>query len=256
MFNFDFLENKFRTNLSVLNICIDIGNTNAKLGFFDKDELVEIKQNVGERGIIKIIESYKPEHVFIGSVRKGIVRIIEKSAKLTNTLVLNQHTKLPIQNIYNTPHTLGVDRIAAAVGANYLHKNRNCLTVDLGTCITYDFIDKSGTYHGGGISPGVEMRLKAMHKFTSRLPVVSFKGQADLIGKTTKECMLSGGVVGATAEIEGIISRYRQFFDDLAIIFCGGDAFFFESKIKDDIFALPNLVLIGLNQILRFNLND
>ena len=239
-----------------MNICIDIGNTNAKLGFYSANELVEVKQNVGDRGIIKFIEEQKPEHVFIASVRKGIGKIVEKSRKIADTLLLDHQTKLPVRSLYGTPHTLGVDRIAAAVGANFLHQHRNCLTIDLGTCITYDLIDKSGVYHGGGISPGVEMRLKAMHKFTSKLPVVAFKGNPELIGKTTKECMLSGAVNGTSAELEGIIFCYKQFFDDLAIIFCGGDAFFFESKIKDDIFALPNLVLVGLNQVLRFNLND
>jgi type III pantothenate kinase len=128
--------------------------------------------------------------------------------------------------------------------------------VDIGTCITYDLIDESGTYHGGGISPGIEMRLKAMHKFTSKLPIITFNGSTELIGKTTKQCMLSGVANGTIAEIEGILYRYKQFFEDLTIIFCGGGSKFFETKIKEHIFAVPNLVLIGLNRILRYNLND
>lgn len=239
-----------------MNICIDIGNTNAKLGFFSKNELLEVKQNVADRGIIKIIKEHNPAQVIIASVRKGIGNIVDRSSKISNTLVLNHMTPIPFTSLYNTPQTLGVDRIAGVVGSGFLHKNKNCLIIDMGTCITYDFIDKSGSYHGGGISPGVEMKLKAMHKFTSKLPVVAAKDQPDLIGKTTKECMLSGAVNGTIAELEGIIDRYRQFFNDLTIIFCGGDAIFFESKIKDHIFAVPNLVLIGLNQILSFNLND
>lgn len=239
-----------------MNICIDIGNTNAKLGFFSEDELLEVKLNVADRGIIKMIKEHNPEHVIISSVRKGIGNIVVRSSKICDTLVLNHLTRLPFNNLYKTPQTLGVDRIAAVVGAGFLHNNKNCLIIDLGTCITYDLIDKSGSYHGGGISPGVEMKLKAMHKFTSKLPIVSATSQPELIGKTTKECMLSGAINGTIAELEGIIDRYRQFFDGLTIIFCGGDAFFFESKIKDHIFAFPNLVLVGLNQILRFNLND
>ncbi len=239
-----------------MNICIDIGNTNAKLGFFSKNELLEVKQNVADREIIKIIKEHNPDQLIIASVRKGIGNIVERSSKISKTLVLNHLTPLPINNLYKTPQTLGVDRIAAVAGAGFLHKNKNCLIIDMGTCITYDLIDKSGSYHGGGISPGVEMKLKAMHKFTSKLPIVAAKGLPDLIGKTTKECMLSGAVHGTISELEGIIDRYRQFFDDLTIIFCGGDAIFFESKIKDHIFAVPNLVLVGLNQILRFSLND
>jgi type III pantothenate kinase len=239
-----------------LNICIDIGNTNAKLGFFTKNELLEVKQNVADRGIIKIIKEHNPAQVIIGSVRKGIGNIVERSAKISNTLVLNHLTPIPFESLYKTPQTLGVDRVAAVTGAGFLHQNKNCLVIDMGTCITYDLIDKSGTYHGGGISPGIEMKLKAMHKFTSKLPIVAKVGDQDLIGKTTRECMQSGAINGTIAEVEGIIERYRQFYDNLTIILCGGDAIFFESKIKDHIFAFPNLVLVGLNQILRFNLND
>jgi type III pantothenate kinase len=239
-----------------LNICIDIGNTNAKLGFFNKNELLEVKQNVADRGIIKIIKEHNPAQVIIGSVRKGIGNIVERSAKISNTLVLSHLTPIPFESLYKTPQTLGVDRVAAVTGAGFLHQNKNCLVIDMGTCITYDLIDKSGTYHGGGISPGIEMKLKAMHKFTSKLPIVAKAGGQELIGKTTRECMQSGAINGTIAEVEGIIERYRQFYDNLTIILCGGDAIFFESKIKDHIFAFPNLVLVGLNQILRFNLND
>ncbi|MCK5104718.1 MAG: type III pantothenate kinase [Cyclobacteriaceae bacterium] len=239
-----------------MNICIDIGNTKAKIGFFSNNELLEVKQNITDRGIIKIIKAHNPEHVVISSVRKGIGKIVESCSKTADTIVFDHLTPVPVKSLYKTPQTLGVDRIAAVVGAALLYKHQNCLIIDMGTCITYDLIDKSATYHGGGISPGVDMRMKAMHKFTSRLPVIAAKGQPKLIGKTTKECMLSGAIIGTQAELEGIINRYKQFFDDLAIIFCGGDANFFETKIKDHIFAIPNLVLIGLNQILRFNLND
>ena len=239
-----------------MNICIDIGNTNAKLGFFRGNDLQEIRQNVSDREIVRIIKEHKPKHVLLSSVRKGIGKIVEGSSKISKTLVLNYLTPLPIQNLYETPRTLGVDRIAVVVGAGFLYKNQNCLIIDMGTCITYDVIDKSGIYHGGGISPGVDMKLKGLHKFTSKLPVVAAEGEPELIGKTTKTCMLSGVINGTIAELEGMILRYEQFFDDLTIIICGGDAIFFESKIKGHIFALPNLVLVGLNQILRFNLND
>ncbi len=238
-----------------MNICIDIGNTSAKLGVFKEDALQSVMPNVSDRGLIKAIEWHKPEHVLIGTVRKGISKIIERASKISDIVVLNHGIPLPIQNLYGTPKTLGVDRIAVAVAANYLYPRNNCLIVDVGTCITYDLIDESGAYQGGGISPGVEMRLKAMHKFTSKLPVVASHGKPELIGKTTKECMLSGAINGTIAEINGIIGQYHQFYDNLTILFCGGGAIFFESKIKDHIFAIPNLVLIGLNQILRYNLN-
>ena len=226
------------------------------MGFFNNDELSEVKLNLTDRGIIKVIKEHGPENVFLSSVRRGIGKVVDEVKKVSNTILLHHDTKVPFQSLYKTPKTLGVDRIAAVVGAKFLYNRQNCLVIDLGTCITYDLIDKSGAYHGGGISPGIDMKLKAMHKFTSKLPLIAAKGSPELIGKTTKECMLSGAINGTIAELEGIIDRYKQFFDDLNIIFCGGDAFFFESKIKGHIFALPNLVLIGLNQILRFNLND
>lgn len=238
-----------------MNLCIDIGNTSAKIGFFDQDKLLEVKYKVSDRGIIKLVTENRPDHILLSSVRKGIGKIVAKSRKASDTLVLDYTTPVPVVSQYNSQHTLGVDRIASVVGANFLYPEKNCLVVDLGTCITYDLVDRAGVYHGGGISPGLDMRLKAMHKFTSKLPLISSNGNPELIGKTTKECMQSGAVHGTIAELEGIISRYRQFFQDLVIILCGGDAIFFESKIKDHIFALPNLVLIGLNQILRFNLN-
>jgi len=238
-----------------LNLCIDIGNTNAKLGFFDDVKLIEHCQVLHDRHILKILKEKQPENVLICSVRKGIGKIIEKSVKTTNTILLNHETPIPIKSTYDTPETLGVDRIASVVGASYLFKNKNCLVIDLGTCITYDLIDYSSTFHGGGISPGVDMRLRSMHKFTSKLPIVAPKGMPELIGKNTRECMLSGAINGTIAELAGIIDRYGQYFEDLHIILCGGGANFFESKIKGHIFAIPNLVLIGLNQVLRFNLH-
>jgi len=239
-----------------LNICIDIGNTNAKIGFFDHADLVEVIPNVTDRKIEKIIKDRNPDHVLVSSVRKGIGKILLKSMKTANTMLLDHATPLPISSLYKTPQTLGLDRIAAVVGAKSLYESKSCLVIDIGTCITYDLIDSNSTYHGGGISPGLDMRMKAMHKFTSKLPVIAATGSPELIGKTTKECMLSGVINGTKAELEGIIHQYKQFFEELNIIFCGGGAIFFESKIKDHIFAVPNLVLVGLNQILRFNLND
>lgn len=238
-----------------MNICIDIGNTNSKLGFFSDDELTQEMSGISDRGIIKVLNDAIPEHIMIGSVRKGIGKLIEKCRNIAPTTVLDHSTSLPIQSTYNSPETLGMDRIAASVGAAGMFSGKNNLVIDIGTCITFDLVDSNNVYHGGAISPGVDMRLKSMHKFTSGLPLIAAKGAPELIGKNTRECMLSGVINGTIAEFEGIISRYRQFFDPLNIIFCGGGAIFFESKIKDHIFAVPNLVLVGLNHILRYNLD-
>ena len=239
-----------------MNICIDIGNTNAKIGIFEGEELVDLILNVGDRKIEKVVKDKAPNYIIISSVKKGFGKLYSKLNFNCNTLVFNHTTSLPIAINYNTPETLGLDRMAAVVGASRLFEGKSCLVIDIGTCITYDLIDAERAYQGGGISPGVEMRLGAMHKFTSKLPKISSKGTVELIGKSTTECMKSGAINGAVAEVEGMIHRYQQFFNDLTIIFCGGGAKFFESKIKDHIFAIPNLVLVGLNQILRYNLNE
>jgi type III pantothenate kinase len=238
-----------------VNICVDIGNTNATAGLFEGDELVREFSHLNDRGIIKIVRNEKPDNVLVSSVRRGIRKMVQETRKTAPTLLLDHQTLLPFQNHYETPETLGRDRIAAVAGAGFLHPNKNCLIIDAGTCITYDLLDKDGKYHGGAISPGLDIRLKAMHKYTSRLPLLAPKGSAELIGKSTKACMLTGSTIGAIAEIEGFIALYKQFFGELTIIMCGGSVKIFESKIKGHIFAVPNLVLIGLNRILRFNLH-
>ncbi|MCG8308010.1 MAG: type III pantothenate kinase [Cytophagales bacterium] len=239
-----------------MNICIDIGNTNGKIGIFRDADLLEVIPNLSSGKIVKQLKARDPENIIVSSVRKGFGKLYAKLEKIADTIVLSHNTPVPVEILYKTPETLGLDRMASVVGAHSIFAGKNCLVIDIGTCITYDLIDSDGRYHGGGISPGVDMRLKAMHKFTSRLPLIAPKGAPELIGKSTKECLLSGATNGTIAELEGIIFRYKQFFADLYIILCGGGAIFFESKIKDHIFAFPNLVLVGLNQILRFNLND
>jgi len=239
-----------------LNLCVDIGNTTAKAGIFEKGLMVDEKRQLSDRAIVRLVKQLKPDHAIIASVRKGVKKVVQEVEAQTKTIVLNSTIRLPFINNYGTPETLGVDRIAAVAGAVSIYPDQNCLIVDVGTCITYDFVDSDGVYHGGGISPGIEMRLKAMHKFTSKLPAIAPVGKTELVGKTTRECMLSGAMIGAEAEVQGIIDRYTQYFPQLSIIFCGGGAHFFESKIKGHIFAVPNLVLIGLNQILTMNVND
>jgi type III pantothenate kinase len=241
---------------TALNICVDIGNTTAKAGIFENDVMVEEKKQLSDRAIVRLVMQLKPDAVIIASVRKGVKKIVREVESQTKTVVLKHGIRLPFVNNYGTPATLGVDRIAAVAGAVSLYPAQACLIIDVGTCITYDLVDSKGVYHGGGISPGIEMRLKAMHKFTSKLPAVMPGGKTELIGKTTRECMLSGAMIGSEAEVQGIIDRYTQYFPQLSIIFCGGGTHFFESKIKGHIFAVPNLVLIGLDQILSMNVND
>jgi type III pantothenate kinase len=156
--------------------------------------------------------------------------------------------------VYTTPKTLGVDRIAAVCGALQLFPQRDCLVIDTGTCITYEFLDRNARYHGGSISPGIAMRFEAMHRFTSRLPLVKPEINVPLVGDSTESAMQSGVIQGVRAEVEGIIQKYTDQYPDLKVIICGGDVRFFENHLKQTVFVAPDLVLIGLNLILRHSI--
>jgi len=234
-------------------LVIDLGNTSIKVGLFENDQLVVKAQPKHERALLDFIKAESPEKAILSSVRKNNRRLLQSASKLTHIIELNYKTPLPINNLYQTPQTLGVDRIASVVGAQFLYPNRNVLVIDAGTCITYDFLDQEANYHGGAISPGMDLKFKSLHKFTSKLPRIAFGTPHDLIGQSTRQSILSGVIHGTISEMEGIIGKYGQYFGDLIILVCGGKSKFFESKIKGHIFAIPDLVLIGLNQILRFN---
>jgi len=164
---------------------------------------------------------------------------------------LTEKTKIPIRNGYKTPRTLGKDRLAAVIGAYYMFPKKPCLVIDAGTCITYDFLSKAGTYLGGGISPGMMLRFKAMNDYTAALPLASFSKKAKYIGKNTKESLQSGAQWGFLLEIEGFINKYREQYPGLQVILTGGDSEYLSKNLKTKIFVNPNLVLDGLNKILK-----
>ncbi|WP_299989839.1 type III pantothenate kinase [uncultured Pontibacter sp.] len=236
------------------SIAIDIGNTGGKYGIFEDDALVSQGSFKEQEGLPQEVASQSFDHAIIASVSVDAAKIQAGLSVSGSIVLLSAQTALPVSNDYKTPETLGADRIAAAVAANYFFPGRNCLTIDAGTAITYDFIDERGHYQGGGIAPGIQMKFKALHNFTGRLPLVQgIHENFPLIGQTTQESLESGVLGGTVAEVAGIISVYRQKSDKLVVILCGGDAGFFESTIKHPIFVIPELVLIGLQRILRHN---
>jgi type III pantothenate kinase len=160
---------------------------------------------------------------------------------------------LPIKNKYSTPKTLGLDRIAAAVGANMLCPNTPLLIIDMGTAITYDFVNSENEFVGGNIAPGVNMRLRAMNKFTNKLPLLEARQEEKLLGNDTSSAMMAGVMRGIEFEIEGYISEIIKKNSNLSVFLTGGDVFFFEKTLKSSIFVVSNLLLIGLNEILRYN---
>ena len=236
-----------------MNIAVDTGNTYAKIGWFEEDKLIRYQTRLIWSDLIKEIQSTVPERIIYSSVSASVEEFKESIQLDIPILDLSAETPLPIKKEYKTPQTLGADRVAAAVGANWLFSNQDLVVIDMGTCITYDFVDRKGAFQGGLITPGVKMRFAALHSFTKRLPLFEPVSIPDLIGKSTKEAIESGVMNGVLAEIEGIIKKYRHISPSLRVVICGGDIPFFESSLKPTIFAVPELVLIGLNRILRYN---
>jgi type III pantothenate kinase len=236
-----------------MNLVIDYGNSAAKVGIFDKQTLTAKYTFPSAEKLHEFIDTIEPEHAIISSVNKDAQTVASWINATGKKFILSHELPLPIKNLYATPATLGVDRLAAVCGGIQLFPGEHRLVIDAGTCITFDFLDKDDQYHGGAISPGMNMRFKAVNTFTARLPLVSATGNVDLIGNSTETCIQSGVINGLLAEIDGIIVRYGQEFGDLRVILCGGDASFFENKLKASIFASPELVLVGLNSILIYN---
>lgn len=238
------------------NLAIDIGNTRTKIAVFDGDELVhsEAWEVLTVDALRQLSYNQNVGKIILSSVAKQSEEVMGYLKGLPFFLELTTETPLPITNNYKTPHTLGKDRVAAAVSAQHLYPNENCLVVDAGTCIKMDMVSAKGEFLGGNISPGIEMRLKAMHHFTARLPLVK-QGEElpDLIGDSTENALRNGGELGALLEVEGFIGRCKQNFRPLRILLTGGDADFFVRNTKTKIFAHQNLVLLGLNQILQHN---
>jgi type III pantothenate kinase len=235
-----------------MNVVIDIGNTFIKLAIFNQNELIEtvVEEEINEKTIDSLLQKY--------AIGKGIyssVRVTDKSLlKKYNFLALSHHTPLPLAIKYKTPETLGLDRIAAVVGANTSYKNTNVLVMDLGTCITYDFITAKNQYLGGAIAPGFNMRFKALNQFTGKLPIVDYKKeQLKLVGDTTENSIISGVYNGMKNEILGTINSYSSQYESLKIVVTGGDINLFDLEPKNRIFADEFLVLKGLNEILNYN---
>ncbi len=246
-----------------MNLALDIGNTHIKYALFQGRDLLEsgrleLPSGKGETpASAKWEELCKQpiERLVYSSVRKHFAweggGDLPKGAK--KNLHLQADTPLPIKNRYHTPETLGTDRLAAAVGAYAYFGGENCILIDAGSCITLDLL-LDGAFEGGNISPGLDMRLDAMHRFTDGLPRPAKKLPAEkLLGKTTEEALLLGALQGAVFEIEGFIASCEQRYGAVKIALTGGDASFLADKLKREIFVLPNLVLRGLNEILLYN---
>ena len=238
-----------------MNLIVDIGNSFIKAAVVEHDEMLALHRfsSVEEFGQSALVCDYpRLRRAIVASTG---VRTDEVASLLTEwgleVLEMTQQTPVPIGNAYFTPETLGVDRLAAAVAAVELY-GEDCLIVDFGSAITIDMV-QGGTFLGGNISPGVEMRFRALHDYTQRLPKYTPTDEILELGRTTREAIEQGVMQGITNEIEGYISRFYAKNEELALIFTGGDAKYFVKRIKNAIFAKCNLVIFGLNRILEYN---
>ena len=241
-----------------MNLIIDIGNTVAKIAVFDGCEMLEqmYDSNVELPRLREMYERYLPEQAALVSV----IDLTEEVKQELNSLpipilYIDHQTPLPIKNLYETPETLGYDRVAAVVGAYDRFPRRNVLIIDSGTCITYEFINSEGEYLGGNISLGVSMRLKALHTFTGHLPLVQFAGRSVYWGVDTETAIRAGVMQGLEYEIRGYIHSMKEKYPDLLVFLTGGKQFPFESNLKSSIFVDKFLVLRGLNRILNDYIN-
>ena len=239
-------------------ICIDAGNTLVKVAIVEDSVIQSIASFAftDTCGLLHHLESLP--HVEAGILSS--VSIADQamknvlSDKAAFFMELTALTTVPIRNLYKTPETLGKDRLAAVVGSHSLYPGKNILVMDAGTALTIDFIDSDGNYRGGNISPGLNMRFKALHDYTKRLPLQTKAEDYQLIGNSTEAAITSGVQNGIIFEMNYYVNHFVNQFPDLVTILTGGDGNFFVNKIEKHIFAEPNLVFIGLEKIIEFNI--
>ena len=238
-----------------MNLIIDVGNTLVKLAVFKADEL-QMKKVIIKGDFLDTLSEIKTKYpqitdCIISSVGKISETHLGKLKKEYEVLVLNHATKIPFQNKYATPETLGVDRIALISAATMQYPNKNVLVIDAGSCITYDFISEENEYSGGAISPGLQMRYKAMHTFTEKLPLLEAELVDKFIGNSTISSMHNGVFNGIIFEIDGFIASYKTTFKNLTVILTGGDAHFLRDRLKNDIFANLKFFIAGVKSHFR-----
>jgi type III pantothenate kinase len=240
-------------------IIIDLGNTLAKIAVFRGNSLFTEKvfKTGSYKNLVRFLNSQPiGSYCIVSGVvdfPAGFEKIIKNNFK---TIVLDENTPIPLKNSYKTPGTLGNDRIAAAVAAWNEFPGRDILVIDAGTAVTTDLVSSKGEFYGGAISPGIDMRFKALHTFTGRLPLVKRTNIKYLTGTTTVESISSGVINGLVAEIDGIIDKYKLLYPEIISVFGGGDSIFLLKRLKNSIFARSNPVLNGLHLILNYNIEN
>ncbi len=240
-----------------MNLVIDRGNTHLKYAIFDKRQLIasDSVDFLDKRDIEDLTTKYPIKQSILSSVvtRKNEELCNNLKAHSTFFIELEHTTKLPFIWNYKTKASIGKDRLAAVAGAIDLFPNKDILIFDAGTALTYELISSNAEFLGGNISPGIQMRFKALNHFTSRLPLLETNINNPLLGNSTNEAIIGGVQNSIKFEVDGIINHFRTQYRSLEIVITGGDAEFFARMLKNPIFVAPKLVLFGLNRILEHN---
>lgn len=238
-----------------MNLIIDIGNSYTKFALTESGKIVYLERF--EKVTVDVLDHFLDEHPVTKSIiaATGLIDedVYQPLFLQTKTIRMDSSTRIPIINKYSTPKTLGSDRIALAVGASSLYHGDDLLIVDCGTAITYDLINRNKEYLGGAISPGLRLRFESLNANTANLPLIDIETNYPLIGNSTKDCILSGVLNGAMAEVDSYILRVKNDYPNIKTLITGGDANFFAVKLKNSIFVVHNLIVNGLNTILEFN---
>ncbi|MFT5846470.1 MAG: type III pantothenate kinase [Psychroserpens sp.] len=240
-----------------MNLIIDVGNTYVKFAVFNFGKLED--KIVGEivdfdALVANVLNTYpKIDQAIVSSVGKLGKSHIKRLQNKIKLLELSHKLLLPFKNLYATPTTLGVDRIALVSASVEQFPDSNVLIIDAGTCITYDFINTNNEYIGGAISPGIRLRYRALNDLTANLPLLETQVPEDILGNSTQNAIHSGVVFGVLKEIDGVIEDYINKYSGLTVILTGGDTKFLSNQLKNSIFANSNFLLEGLNFILEYN---
>lgn len=239
-----------------MNLIIDIGNSFTKLAIFENNEEIYFEKTAicEPETIHKLKRQFSGIKNCIlsatGQIPTNLPSFLQ--AEFEFFLEFTHRALLPFRIQYETPETLGLDRIAGIAGAQALFPRENVLIIDAGTAITFDMKTDENVFVGGNIAPGLNMRFRALHEFTHKLPLVE-PGKNSFLGNSTKQAIINGVVNGITYEMEGVIAESVKNYKDLTIIMTGGDTNLFEIKVKSPIFVVQNLVRLGLNIILNYN---
>ncbi|WP_026704525.1 type III pantothenate kinase [Flavobacterium soli] len=241
-------------------LTVDVGNTRIKSAVFENNILLEqfvFDKKELQKKIEIILKKYQNITdlvvASVGTISKEDFLVFENTIKIN---FITHQDSFPFLNSYETPLTLGIDRMVLSAGAVLKFPNQNRLVIDAGTCITYDFIDSGDNYLGGAISPGIRLRYESLHNYTAKLPLLTIENPENFIGSSTHESIHSGVVNGVVHEIDGFINQYKEQYSKFTIILTGGDSVFLAKRLKNTIFANSNFLLESLNHTFQYKVKN